>query len=150
MDEKIYGTTSDSWPFDYVVSALQLLALPEEQFGKFIPEEIEETIYDGVGGCVISSDPYVITYSLLKDYISPGTTWDEWINNIELESIGLESNFKKLSVNISAMEKVEKFSEKWKVLQNHNRNIAKQLLVKIGLYQKGSFPIFSWQEMVHG
>ena len=159
MDEEIYGISEDPWPYEYVISALQLLSLSPENFDKYMPEKTGKMMYDGRDACVESDSPIILTLSFLIDFISLGLEWDEWIEDEKYEGIGIEEKFESLLEIVVSLQLFERKEEalirerlrnnkldEWTLKLSECRKLSISILKKIGLYQPEEPPFFSWYD----
>lgn len=160
MIDKVYGLMEDDWPFEYLVTALQILSLNSKMLNTYIPNVIDDMAYDHAG-FFVSNSPLFLTLTMLKDCISPGRTWNEWIENKTLESKQTERELEKLysmlvelrrELNIDLETKVrEKMAygenDEWIDKLIACRELAISILKRISLYQENEIPFKSWGEM---
>jgi len=160
MDEEIYGISDNHpWPYEYVISALQLLSLSSENFDKYIPKKTGKMMHDGRGGCVESDSPIILTLSFLIDIISLGLQWDEWIENEKYEDIGIEEKFESLYEIVVSLQLFERKEEAlirerlrnnelddWTLKLSECRKLSISILKEIGLYEPEEPPFVSWYD----
>lgn len=160
MIEKVYGLTEDDWPFEYLVTALQILSLNSKMLNAYIPNEIDNVAYDHAG-FLVSSSPLFLTLTMLKDCISPGRDWNEWIENKALESRQTELDLEKLySMLVELRRKLEldletKIRKKMICGEKDEwigeliacSELAISILKRISLYHENEVPFKSWAEL---
>ena len=91
------SSNEDSWPLDYILSALQFLSLDNSEKCKYLPQTFQQTLFHGSDGDFLSTSPISTILSIYLDCISVGATWDEWIDDCNLEELGLEQLFLSLT-----------------------------------------------------
>jgi len=157
------SSNEDSWPLDYILSALQFLSLDNSEKCKYLPQAFQQTLFHGSDGDFLSTSPISTILSIYLDCISVGATWDEWIDDCNLEELGLEQLFLSLTKQLNACvfiqdEKDDYYrnilcddvtENEWLQSLYSCKFLSIKILKKLGLYQKNSIPIFGAEELLN-
>lgn len=156
MVSKIYGSSEDPWPFEYLLSALQFFALSPVGINSYLPKMFPKTLFHGSLGDFYSISPLSTILMISSDCVRPGANWNEWINGQAEEDKEIELLFGALhefiqEVIFSGDESDSHYrvmltsdtADGWIVSMSKCRDLAKYLLTRIGWYEDDAMPIFS-------
>jgi len=147
--QKIYGENKqESWPLDYVLSALQFFALDFDKQQDYIPPIFLNTLFHLGLGDFFSTKPLHVILSIYNDCIGVGQSWDEWIDDVYYEDKGFEALFTNLANMLDQLD----FEKPLIHLQNEfacTQEQAINILKTLDLYEENSAPVFSAVDLLN-
>lgn len=158
-----YGLDKNSpWPYNYVISALQFLSLPAEQFEKYLPKRFSETLFHAKEGDFYSTSPLATLLSISTEAIEAGQRWNDWIYANNLKDPDIERSFRNLMHQLYKVLDIDERNERmyrdmllhetqhhWVTDMKDCRKLAINILKKIGWYRENITPVFSSVELLN-
>ncbi|MBF0103001.1 MAG: hypothetical protein HQK77_19055 [Desulfobacterales bacterium] len=141
---ELYGVQSDTWPYDYVVSALQFFAMTEQNQQQYLVPDFPEILFHGRMGDYMTCKALEAILQISRDAIHAGITWTEWANDETCQDIEIETQFS----NLYALLELST-PNNWSLNSEKIRKQAKDILISIGWYDKDSLPVFTCAELLN-
>ncbi len=141
--EPKYGISEDPWPYEYLINALQFFSLSLEQLDAYRVPDFEPVLFHGHQGDFISANALESIITIFRDILHVGLSFDEWIDDPNLENIGLENNFELFYYALLDF-KLEDLKTQWPLICLQ----AQSLLIKLN-WPIGNLPDFSCKRMLN-